>query len=112
VPFELGPHPQRAFVRADPRTKLDALGGEEAPLEFTVVGNVEVGSLETIDRLAERRRIRNILVDNVMHGRGTWRDRLGRSHQRVHGIRDPPPRTMPTLAISMIVSAIGSVPVV
>ena len=88
VAVEFGPDAQRAFVRADPGTKLDALGGKEAALEFAIVGDVEVGAAEAVDDLGERQARSHILIDDVMHGRGAGRDGLAGPHQRVHGIRD------------------------
>ena len=55
------------------RSKLGK--GEEAPLEFAVVGHVEVGAAEAVDDLGKRRSVLHVLIHYVMHGRGAGWDR-------------------------------------
>jgi hypothetical protein len=57
VALKLGPDAQSAFVRADPRSELDALGSEEAALELTVVRNVIVGAPEAVDDVTKQGRV-------------------------------------------------------
>ena len=88
VAVKLRPNAQRAFVSADPGTELDALGGEEARFKFAVVGDVEVGAAEAVNDLAERWGVIQVLVDDVMDGRGAGWNGFAGAHQGVHGIGD------------------------
>src|SRR5262249_58514329 len=57
-------------------------------LELTVVSDVEVRTLEAFDDVREHRRVLNILVDEVMDGRRSGRDRLAWANQGIHRIGD------------------------
>src|SRR5262245_9971303 len=88
VAFEVRPHPQRALVGADPGPELDALRQEETALEFAIVGDIDVCPAEPVGDLRQQRRVPNILIDDVMNGGGTGRNRFCWPHQRVHGVGD------------------------
>ena len=44
------------------------MGGNETALEFAVVRDIEIGTLEAVDDRRKGRCVRDILIDNVMHG--------------------------------------------
>src|SRR5262249_31121973 len=77
-----------AFVGADPRSQLHTLRREEAVLELTVVGDVEVRTRKAFDNVGKHWRVLNILVDEMMDGRSSGRDRLASANQGIHRIRD------------------------
>jgi hypothetical protein len=112
VAIQLRPNPQGAFEGADPGPEFDALGSEEAALQFAVVRDVAVSAPEAVDDLAEGRGTCNILIDDVMDSRSARRMGLPGRTKVPMALVMPPPRTMSTLAISMMASEAGSLPVV
>jgi hypothetical protein len=111
VAVKLRPNAERAFVSADPGTQVDALSRKEALLELTIVGDIVIGAPEAAGDLAELWCIHYVFVDDVMNRGGAGIDLAGRTNVSI-ALVIPPPRTMSTLAISMISLVAGSMPVV
>src|SRR5262245_48456443 len=70
VAGEVRPHAQGAFVRANPWAELNTLGGEETVLKFTIMGDVDVCTLEPRGDVGQQRRVLNVLIDEMMNGGG------------------------------------------